>query len=455
MQHLKKIGFLLLILPLVATAQVSEFELDNGLKLLVKPDNRAPVVVSQVWYKVGSSYEYNGITGISHILEHMMFNGTKNLKPGEFSQIIADNGGSQNAFTGRDYTAYFQTLSADRLEVSFKLEADRMRNLQIDEEALLKERDVVAEERRMRTDDNPQGMLREAFNATAFMNSPYHHPVIGWMQDIQHYQKADLEDWYQQWYAPNNAIVVVVGDVEPNAVHALAKQYFGPLQPETVIPPKPQIEVEQRGKRDIQMQLPATLPSLMMGWKVPVVTTAETAWEPYALDVLAGILSGSSSSRFQRQLVREQQVAAGISAYNSSFSRLDDLFVIGGTPAQGKSVDALQKAIMAQLDEIKANPVSDVELQRVKTQVVADEVYEKDSVFYQAMQLGMLETIGLDWQVGEDYVDHIQAVTAAQVQQVAQRYFNDVRLTVAELVPLATKSNSVEENQAAGETHDH
>ena len=235
MHTLKKLVWALLIVPVIGFAQVSEYQLDNGLKLLVKPDNRAPVVVSQVWYKVGSSYEHNGITGISHILEHMMFKGTENLGPNEFSRIIAENGGSQNAFTGRDYTAYFQTLEKERLEISFRLEAERMRNLIIDDAEFLKEREVVAEERRMRTDDNPRSLLREAMNAMAFMNSPYHHPVIGWMNDINHYDPEDLREWYQMWYAPNNATVVVVGDVKPDEVYQLAQKYFGPSSNKAVL----------------------------------------------------------------------------------------------------------------------------------------------------------------------------------------------------------------------------
>lgn len=444
MLKLKALLFSLLLLPLSIMAQVSEYTLDNGLKILVKPDTRAPVVVSQVWYKVGSSYEHNGITGISHILEHMMFKGTENLEPNEFSRIIAENGGSHNAFTGRDYTAYFQTLEKDRLEVSFRLEAERMRNLIIDEAELLKEKEVVAEERRMRTDDNPRSLLREAMNAMAFMNSPYHHPVIGWMNDIEHYTKADLDVWYQKWYAPNNATLVVVGDVEPDVVYALAKKHFGPLKPEETAIVKPQVEVPQRGKRQLELKAPAELPFLMMAWKVPVIATAEEAWEPYALDVLAGILSGSSSSRFSRQLVREQQVAAGVSAYNSAFSRLDDVFTVSGTPSQNSDIETLKEAIHAQIDQLKVAMISDEELARVKTQVVASEVYQRDSVFYQAMQLGVVETVGLDWQLSEQYVDNINAVTAERVQHVVQKYFIDDGLTVAELVPVS--------QQAAAET---
>lgn len=438
MLNIKTLAWIALIIPSLTFADVSEFELDNGLKLIVKEDHRAPVVVSQVWYKVGSSYEHNGITGISHVLEHMMFKETKNLKPNEFSQIISENGGEQNAFTGRDYTAYFQKLHKDRLEVSFKHEADRMRNLVISEDELLKEREVVAEERRMRTDDNPKSMLRESFNATAFVNSPYHHPVIGWMSDINHYQADDLRAWYQKWYAPNNATVVVVGDVEPKAVLALAKQYFAPLQPEQIATLKPQIEVEQKGIREIKVKAPAELPYLMMGWKIPVVATASesNAWEPYALEVMAGILDGGNSARFAKELVREQQVATSVGAGNSLFSRLKDLFMVAGTPANGKTVDELKSAVIEQIERIKNEPVTQQELDRVKAQVVAEAVYERDSVFYQAMQIGMLETIGLDWKLSDQYVENVNAVTAEQIQAVAKKFFIDDKLTTAELVPL-------------------
>ena len=429
---------LLFVIPTVAAANVSEYQLDNGLKLIVKEDHRAPVVVSQVWYKVGSSYEHNGITGISHVLEHMMFKGTESLGPNEFSQIIAANGGRENAFTGRDYTAYFQTLEKDRLEVSFRLEAERMRKLVIDDAELLKEREVVAEERRMRTEDNPHALVREAFNAMAFVNSPYHHPVIGWMSDINNYEASDLRQWYQKWYAPNNATVVVVGDVEPEAVYTLAKKYFGPLKPETTATVKPQIEVEQRGKRTIEVKAPAELPYMMMGWKVPVVKTIEKeqSWEPYALEMLAGILDGGASARFSRYLVREEEIAASVGVGYGLFSRLADMFVVVGTPSKGHSIADLQRAVMTQIEKLQTELVTEKELKRIKAQVVANAVYERDSVFYQGMQIGMLETIGLDWKLTDEYVENVQVVTAEQVQAVAVKYFKDKGLTVAELVPM-------------------
>ena len=445
MQMLKKITLacgLLITLPSLVLADVKEYQFDNGLKLIVKPDHRAPVAVTQVWYKVGSSYEYNGITGISHQLEHMMFKGTENLGPNEFSKIIAANGGRENAFTGRDYTAYFQTMEADRVEVSFRLEAERMRKLVLDEAELLKEREVVAEERRLRTEDSPTAMTRETFNATAFMNSPYHHPIVGWMSDINNYEVDDLEQWYQKWYAPNNATIVVAGDVEPEAIYKLAQQFFGHLKPEEVEVVKPQVEVPQRGKRTVEVQLPAELPYLMMGWKVPVVKTAKKAWEPYALEVLAGVLDGGDSARFTRDLVRGDEIATSVGVGYNAFSRLDDLFLVAGAPTKARDVAALQRAVIKQIEQLQSEPVTEQELQRIKTQVVAGAVYERDSLFYQAMQIGMLETIGLDWRLSDQYVENIQAVTAEQIQAVANKYFVDTTLTVAELVPLPLDQKS-------------
>lgn len=436
---LHRILALLLFAPAVLAADdVHEFMLDNGLKLIVKEDHRAPVVVSQVWYKVGSSYEHNGITGVSHVLEHMMFKGTEKYPPGEFSRIIAANGGRENAFTGRDYTAYFQSLQSDRLEVSFELEADRMRNLRLLPEEFKKEVQVVQEERRLRTEDDPQSLTYERFNAGAYMVSPYRHPVIGWMEDLQHMKVEDLEHWYQRWYAPNNATVVVVGDVDPQQVLALAKKHFGPLKPETVEPVKPRTEPEQLGEQRLTVRAPAQLPYLIMGYKAPVVEKAESpAWEPYALEVLAGILDGGDSARLTRELVRGSGVAASAGAGYGPYSRLDTMLLLEGTPATGQDVAAVEKALREQIRKLRDEPVSSDELERVKAQVVAHDVYQRDSIFYQAMQIGTLETIGLDWRLMDQYVERIRAVTAEQVQQVARKYLTDERLTVAVLEPQA------------------
>lgn len=412
-----------------------EFMLDNGLKIVVKEDHRAPIVVSQIWYKAGSSYEQNGTTGVAHVLEHMMFKGTKKYGPNEFSKIISENGGRENAFTGQDYTAYFQQLEKSRLPISFEMEADRMVNLNMSAEEFAKEIKVVMEERRMRTDDKPKSKTYEQFAATAFINSPYHHPIIGWMVDLQNMTAEDAQQWYNDYYAVNNATLVVVGDVDPQEVLALAKQHYGKLTPRDIPQVKPQKEIEQKGIRRIVVKEPAQLPYMLMGYKVPVVKTAEHKWEPYALEMLAYVLDGGDSSRFTKELIRGKAIAAGIGTSYDLFSRLDDLFLFSGTPSQDHSVEDLEKAIREQVERLKNELVPADELNRMKTKIVASKVYEQDSVFYQAMKIGTLETVGLDWRIMDSFVDNIRAVTPEQIQQVARKYLIDDRLTVAVLDP--------------------
>jgi zinc protease len=430
----------LLCLPVAAsgaTAKVSEHILKNGLKVLVKEDHRSPVVVSQVWYKVGSSYEPDGITGIAHMLEHMMFKGTDKHPAGQFSKIIAENGGDENAFTGQDYTAYFQTMAADKLEVSFELEADRMRHLHLLPEELKKELEVVTEERRMRTDDNPQAKLGEYFMSVAYTSSPYNHPVIGWPSDIANYQVEDLQAWYSRWYAPNNATLVVVGDVHTPAVFELAEKYFADLKISDIRALKPQPEMEQLGIRRINVKAPAKLPVLIMGYKVPVLKTAESENEAYALEVLAGVLDGGNSARLPANLVRGKSVAVSADASYDLASRLDSLFELSATPVEGKSLADLETALKAEVTKLQQTLISAEELQRIKAQVLASDVYEKDSNFYQAMQLGMLETVGLPWQKADEYVAKINQVTAEQVRDMAKKYLVEDHLTVGYLEPQA------------------
>ncbi len=415
--------------------KVFERQLDNGLKVLVKPDRRAPILTAQVWYRVGSSYEHSGITGVSHVLEHMMFKGTERLKPGDFSRIIAENGGEENAFTGSDYTAYYQNLASDRLPISFELEAERMRNLALDPQAFEKELEVVKEERRMRTDDDPQSLTYERFNAVAYAASPYRNPVIGWPGDLEELQVGDLRDWYRLWYAPNNATLVVAGDVDPEQVFALAAKHFGPLKAETVVPPKTRAEPAQLGEQRIRVKAPAQEPYLLMGFKAPSLKDAPEDWEPYALEVLASVLDGGSSARFSRELVRGSQVAASAGASYSAVSRLPGLFMLDGVPAKGHSVAELESAVLAQIERLKQAPVDPSELARIRNQLVASKVYEQDSVFYQAMQLGQLEAVGLSWTLADQYVDKLSATTPEQIQAVARKYLISDGLTVAILDP--------------------
>ena len=438
-----------LLSPLQATADqnnqaepVTEFSLDNGLKVLIREDHRAPVAVSQVWYRVGSSYEHGGVTGVSHVLEHMMFQGTSKYEPGKFSEIIAAQGGRENAFTGIDYTAYFQTLASDRLEIALELEADRMMNLQLQDEKFLKEIQVVMEERRMRTEDRPTSQLYEQLNAAAFVNHPYHNPIIGWMTDLEAMETADLAAWYRRWYMPNNAILVIVGDVDTTTIKQQVEQYFGPLKAGDLRPPKVQQEVPQTGERRITVKLPAKLPHLMMGYHVPQLTRGDDSWESYALDVLAAVLDGGSSARLARELQRGQAIAASASAGYRGVMRDAGLFTLDGTPTQGNTIAELETALRAQVQRLMDEPVSQVELKRVQTQVVADTVYTRDSVFYQAMQLGMLETVGLDWRMLDEYVERIKQVTPKQIQQVAAKYLQPDQLTVAILDPQPMDSDA-------------
>jgi zinc protease len=433
-----------------------EYGLANGLKIIIREDHRAPVVVSQVWYKAGSSYEKNGTTGVAHVLEHMMFKGTKKHGPNEFSKIISANGGRENAFTGQDYTAYFQQLEKSRLHISFEMEADRMHNLNMAAEEFAKEVQVVMEERRMRTEDKPESLTYEQFIATAFVNSPYHHPIIGWMNDLKNMTVHDAQDWYSHYYAPNNATLVVVGDVDPEQVFQLAQKYYGSVPTSDIPTLKPQREIEQVGIKRITVKAPAQLPYLVMGYKVPVVKTAQEEWEPYALEMVAHVLDGGDSARFTKNLIRGQQVAQSLGTSYDLYARLEDLFTFVGTPAQGVTAQQLETAIRGQIQQIKDELVSEEELDRIKAQVVASKVYEKDSVFYQAMQIGTLETVGLDWRLSDQYVDKIRAITPEQIQQAARRYLVDDRLTVAVLDPQPI--NSIAKNMATnapGGNHAH
>jgi zinc protease len=421
----------------VATAQaaVTDVTLDNGMRVIVKEDRRAPVMVSQVWYRAGSVDEVNGATGVAHVLEHMMFKGTKSVPPGEFSKRIAAAGGRENAFTSRDYTAYFQQMQKDRLELSMQLEADRMANLQISDELFSKEIQVVMEERRMRTDDKPQSVLYERLMATAFQTHPYGRPIIGWMNDLEHMSAQDARDWYQRWYAPNNATLVVAGDVDADAVIALARRHFGALPMRELPPRKPQQEPEQLGIKRMVVKAPAKVPYLLMAWHAPTLRDWQNDWEPYALQILAGVLDGNDSARLQKSLVKTQQIAASVSAGYDAVSRGPGMFMIDASPVEGKTVAELESAIRNELQKVQREGVSEAELKRVKAQVIAADVYQRDSLFFQAMQLGEYAKVGLPLEALDGRVDKLRSVTAEQVQAVARKWLQDDRLNLAELDP--------------------
>jgi len=420
-------------------AETRAYRLDNGLRVIVKEDRRAPVVVSQIWYRAGSMDEVTGATGVAHVLEHMMFKGTRAVPAGGFSKRIAAAGGRDNAFTARDYTVYFEQLEKSQLPLALRLEADRMHNLALSSQAFSKEIKVVREERRWRTDDKPQSLVYEQLMAAAYTVFPYHHPVIGWMEDLQNMTVADARRWYRQWYAPNNATLVVVGDVTPDAVFRLAKRDFGPIPARLLPPRKTMSEPPQRGVKRVNVKASAKLPYLIMGYHVPVLRRVEKDWAPYALEILAGVLDGNPAARLNQRLVREQRVATEVGAGYDPISRGPGMFLLEGTPAKGNTLASLEAALRAEVENIQRDGVTPAELNRVKAQVIASRVYQRDSLFYQAMRIGRMESVGLSYRDLGRYLDKLQAVTARQVRDVARKYFRDDNLTVATLDPQPLK----------------
>jgi zinc protease len=395
-------------------------------------------VVTQIWYKAGSIDEVNGVTGVAHVLEHMMFKGTEKVPGGEFSKRIAAAGGRENAFTSYDYTAYYQQLHKDHLPMAMELEADRMRNLILTEEEFAKEIKVVMEERRLRTEDQARSLLYEKMMSVAYQSHPYKNPIIGWMNDLENMTVADAREWYDRWYAPNNAILVIVGDVDTNEVFRLAQKNYGTIPKHTLLPfnaRKPQIEPLQTGTKRIIVKAPAELPYLMMGYHTPTIKNVMEDWEPYALEILEGVLDGHASARLNKNLVRESQIANSANAGYSAMARGPSMFFLSAVPRAGKTVADLEQALRKEIEKIVKDGVTEEELARVKAQVVAGHVYQRDSIFSQAMQLGRLESTGLSYRDIDVILEKLKAVTAAQIRDVAKKYFNDDSLTVAVLDP--------------------
>ncbi|MBA2650205.1 MAG: insulinase family protein [Legionella sp.] len=439
----KSLIVLFLIVSCQTFAQVQEFILKNGLKLVIQEDHRAPIAVSMLWYKVGSSDEKGGSTGLSHALEHMMFKGTKKFPQGEFSKIIAKTGGQQNAMTNTDYTVFYEKVESSQLGFVFELEADRMHHLEFDAHEFAKEIKVIQEERRLRTDDNPQALAMERFLATAHLAEAYHHPVIGWMTDLQSMDLPDLRQWYKKYYVPNNATLVVVGDVNPETIHSLAQHYFDGLPKKQVKPSKPQIEPVALGKKTVHIQAAVKIPMVLLGYTVPSIKTATHAWEPYALALIASILDVGEGSRFAKNLIRGSHIASSATALYNPYSKYATQFMVTGTPSQNQSIKTLTTGLIAELDTLKTTPLTDIELQRIKNQLIAQKTFEKDSIFSQAMELGLLETIGIGWKRTAEFSQAINDVSALQIQQTARKYFQDTNATQALLQPSTTNEKQL------------
>jgi zinc protease len=433
-------------------ANTHEFQLSNGLKLIVREDHRAPTVAHMVWYRAGSMDEVNGKTGVAHVLEHMMFKGTDKVKSGEFSRLVAAVGGRENAFTSRDYTAYFQQVEKSKLDQVMKLEADRMSNLNFDDAEFLKEIQVVMEERRLRTEDNPSSLLNESLMATAYMSSPYRHPVVGWMNDLVNMKAVDALDWYRSWYKPNNATVVIAGDVDPKVILQSVEKYYGVASARELPDRKPQIEPPQKGIKRVQVKAPADSAQLAMAWKVPKLQVGKLDDdEPYALELLAAVLDGYDNARLNRTLVKQERVVNDVGVGYDMVSRGPELFLISTSMAKGKTVEQAESSIRKALKEIVDKGILDSELKRIKVRILSDQIYKRDSIFGQAMEIGSTEMAGFSWRDIDVMLEKMQTITPAQVQAVAKKYLVDEGLTVAVLDPQARQSNESKQgdNRAA------
>ncbi|MGQ0711323.1 MAG: M16 family metallopeptidase [Rhodoferax sp.] len=428
---------------------VVEHILPNGLTVLIKPDHRAPTAVHMLWLRVGSMDEVDGASGLAHVLEHMLFKGSASLGPGEFSRRVAALGGRDNAFTSKDYTAYFQQVPASQLGTVMALEAERFATNQWSDAEFAKELEVVKEERRMRTDDSPQARLGELFAATQFLAHPYRRPIVGWMGDLDSLQPEDARAFYRAWYSPTNAALVVTGDVDPQAVLALAQQHYGTIANRATPVRKPRPEPVQQGARSVALHARAEQALVHLGWVVPGLSPeglqastpdAQTG-DALALMVLSAVLSGYSGARLERALTQDaQRVADSASAHYASLGRGPSTFSLSAVPAPGRSAQEAQVALRAQVERVAREGVSEAELARVKNQWVAGSVYAQDSLFNQARMLGSLWTAGFAPDTNERLIERLRAVTGAQVQAVAQRYFADTGMTVATLVPDASAS---------------
>ena len=412
-----------------------EFILSNGMKVLLVEVPKAPVATVQVWYKVGSRNEVMGRAGLSHMLEHMMFKGTAKYPKGEFSRLIRKNGGTDNAFTSQDFTAYFENLAADRVELALELEADRMQGLVLDRPELTTEREVVKEERRLRTEDDPQGALVEALFAQAYFSHPYHWPVIGWFGDLDAMTLDDLQRHYDTYYSPNNATLVVVGDINTESLLLTIKQLFEPIPRGPEPKPIATMEPEQKGERRFLLKREAQVPFVMIGYRVPNFTSEDS----YALDILDSILSHGKSARLYQSLVYDQKSALAVGSEYSLLQADPGLFYFYALVSPGQKPESVEDALHQEIKRLQTDPPTELELQRAKNQVEAAHIFEQDSNFRHAMLLGQAESVGAGWRKIDQFVEQIRAVTTKDIQRVARQYLAEDNRTVGTLIPLPPK----------------
>lgn len=443
-----------------AVAGPQQFQLSNGMQLIVQPDRRAPTAVHMVWVRVGSMDEVDGTSGVAHVLEHMMFKGSRSVPPGEFSRRVAALGGQENAFTSLDYTGYYQQIPAHRLEDVMRLEADRFAHNEWPDAEFRKEIEVVKEERRLRTEDQPRALLWEQLSAAAFTASPYRRPIVGWMSDLDAMTPEDVRQFHRQWYVPGNAAVVVAGDVDVAQVRALAEKYYGSIPTRAVPTRKPRTEPPQRGLRRIEVKAPAEQAYVALAFRVPALTAVDAPSaedrDALALIVLSAVLSGYDGARLERALTQgAQRVADSADSGASVMGRGPAQFVLTGVPAQGKTARQVEDALRAELARVARDGVSAAELERVKTQWIAAKVYERDSVMRQAQSLGQHWVQGWPLDAEDRLLAQLRTVTPQQVQAVAQRYFGDDQLTVATLLPQPLPAGAARPGSAPAAAHRH
>ncbi|QND62256.1 M16 family metallopeptidase [Mesorhizobium huakuii] len=416
--------------------KVTDFLLDNGMEVVVVPDHRAPIVTHMVWYKVGSADEPSGKSGIAHFFEHLMFKATANHVAGELNRAVAEIGGSHNAFTSYDYTAFYQRVAPSALEQMMGFEADRMRNLILTDDVIKTERDVILEERRWRIETNPQAVLDEEVDATLWQNHPYRISIIGWMQEMEQLNRVDAAAFYNKYYNPNNAVVVVAGDVDPETVKALTEKTYGKLSrgPEQQPRVRP-VEPEQNTKRTVTLtDARVSVPRFSTQWVVPSYHTAEPG-EAEALDLLAEILGGGSRSRLYQQLVVKQGIATEASA-NFQGTMLDATnFGIYGSPRGGARLADLEAAADAEVARIAKDGVTDEELEKAKDRYVRSVIFAQDEQDYLANMYGSTLATGGTVKDVQEWPDRIRKVTADQVKAVAARYLVSDHSTTGYLLP--------------------
>ncbi len=423
--------FFILLPAVLHGADVQEFILSNGLKVLIIEEHKAPVATFQVWYRAGGRNEPFGKSGMSHLLEHMMFKGTSRYGPSELSRIVQRNGGTNNAYTTKDYTVYFEIFAADRITLAVELEADRMRNLLLDDRELDSEKKVVMEERRLRYEDDPQTSLFEEVVAMAFKVHPYQRPVIGWMCDIESIRRDDLLNYYRTYYAPQNAVIIVVGDVDGKEMIKKIRENFEGIPSGEPVQQATSREPGQRGERRLFLEREAEIPYLIAAYHVPSFPHEDS----YALDILALILSGGKSSRLYQSLVYEKKIALSADAMYGGFNRDPYLFFLFADASPGSNISDVENAISQNLEQLKKAPPSEREIRKAKNQIEASFLMGQDSIHIQAMQYGRFEMLG-DWRFMDRYLEGIRKVTPADIVRVAQQYLTESNRTTGILMPV-------------------